>query len=307
MSSGNDVAIIAVPETTFNTTPVDSDDWFVVPWSDADSLTGQVETDASTEVQPHNQLSDQFVTRLTVGGDVPQEWSIGRYNPFLEAAFRSDFSGGVLEIGQDQKSFSIQKNFGVPVGAVEYMLMTGMRIGTFALTTEFGGKSTVTWSFAGSGITPKTTTDAVGLGAAPADPAPLRVLNGSSDIINIQVGGASYCVQSLSLNIEHSLRPRECMGNIAPDGQLYGSTVVSGSGTLYLENLTLFEDMINNTDNVLTFQFNDGTNTETWLAPKVKLSGSPDSGGRDGDNFYNFDFQCIYDSVTGTSLRVTQA
>lgn len=304
MSEADRVSLKYVAESTYNTTPVDSPDWKNIGFI-GEQFSGTPRTTASQQIRDDRNLSDLAVVGLDVPGGFTFELDMLNYDDFLEAALCGTWAANVLEIGTVDRAFSIEKYF---ADVDEYIAFTGMRVGSLSLDFTFGQLVSGAIEMAGAGVsTPNASL--VGAGSLAGVQMADKV-NASGDVSTLKVDGvtASDCYRKIALNVNNNLRAKECIGSAAPSDQRKGRAEISGTIEAYFEDTALYEKVLNNTDASFEWTVGDGTNSQTFLLPRVKLSGpAPQAGSENSDVIQTLEFRALFDATAGTSLRVTKA
>lgn len=308
MSDSNRVKITYVPETVFNTTPVDSVDW-VEARVTGETLSATTNRTDSTEIRSDRQITSSSKVSRQAAGAMNIELTMNTFDDLIEAAVAGTWTTDVLEVGVEERSFSIQKEF-QDLSTPSFELFTGMRVGQMDLNIATGSLVTGSFNFTGAGES-RGTTDALGLGTL--TPATTNdVLNATSSIASLTIDGSStgVCLTSLTMSVNNNLRENMCIGEEFANDIGYGSSLITGSFEAYLtyEMFQKLDAVADNTDVALSFQIGDGVNSYTILLPRLKLSAdSPQATAKDTDVMITFNYTALLDSVTGTSLRITRA
>jgi len=182
-------------------------------------------------------------------------------------------------------------------------LFIGQRVGTWSLDVSSGAVVTATWGFMGTSVsaqigaydltpTDATTTDVVG---ATANVAAVVV---NETLVNCEV-------QSISLNLDNGLRVQNAVGDKFPCGIGYGRQTITGSLTVYFQNLDDYNDFLNHTDVELWWTFLDNAgNSMKIKIPRAKYTaGSPALEGIDTDVTLTLDFQALAAPNVGTGVE----
>lgn len=305
MSETNRVSLKYVPEVTYGVTPTDDTGWKYTPYT-SESFTATVNTTESAEVRSDRMLSDMPKVSTQVSGGQDIELSPSTFDDFIEAAMCDNWTTDVLNIGTEKKSFSIEKAF---EDLAVYQSFTGMRVSQMSLSIAYGSIITGSFQFMGNG-SEQLASSLVGAGSATAVAAH-DVMNATSDVGTVTIDGGStgICINTLNIDLNNNLREITCIGKEFAEDISYGSASVTGSVEMYLtaESWALYGNVLSNADVALEYTVDDGTNSYTFLLPKVKLSGdAPQSSGKDADVMVTFNFSALVDDVTGTSFRITR-
>ncbi len=306
MSESNRVSLKYVPETTYNTTPADSENWVYTRFT-GESLTATTERQDSSEIRADRMIASSPKVKRTVSGGLDIELSPTTFDDFIEAAMCGTWTSDVLEIGTEQPSFSLEKEF-EDLG--KFQVFTGMRVGQMSLTIPAGGILTGSFNFQGAGES-RPSTSAVGTGT-PTEADTNDVYTGTSDFGTISINGSStgFCINSISLELNNNLREITCLGKEFPENISYGSASLTGSFEAYLtdELWDLYDSVSDNDDVEISFPVSDGTNSYTFYIPRSKLSAdSPQAGSKDSDVMATISFTALLDATEGTSFRITRS
>lgn len=306
MSEANRVSIIIVPETTYGTTPANSDNWVPQRFT-SESLAANPQTVVSDELRSDRMIADLIKTGEQIGGDMNVELSAGgTFDALLEAAMQGSWSSDVLQVGSTRRSFSIQKAFN-DFTSVPYLHITGARVNGFNFTFPYGQLVTGGFSFLGNSASVDTT-NALGTGTL-GSATTTEVLNGSSDVSSIQLNGATpgSVVRSIQLNVDNGMRPIEGLGSIGPMDYNSGRSNITGQIEIYFDDLIAYNALINNTAVSLVWTVSDGTNTLTFDLPNIKFnSGAPNATGVDTDVVLTLPFTALFDA-TKSAMRITRS
>ncbi|HET6416156.1 MAG TPA: phage tail tube protein, partial [Polyangiales bacterium] len=269
--------------------------------------------------------NDGFYLVTTVGTDTitvtpsPPTTNIADTTVFVSADH--------LENGVTEKSFSIEREFafGVsPAVTKRFTMFNGMEVQALSLNLTEGAIIGGGFTFLGKEGTVATATGAgTPVAATTTDP-----INATSNVgtISDTYGLAtratlSTALQSLTFNIDGSLRQRRAIANRTACGIGAGRFQVTGSVNAYFEDGALFEKYILHTATSLSANIHDGAtgasaaatlanriagNTYIITFNRVQFAQSPgpSAGATDADVFTNLNFQGIYDSETGCTVQI---
>lgn len=313
MSETNRVALTYVAESVYGTTPTDSSNWKTFRLT-GESLGANPSTVQSAELRSDRENSDLILQSFATGGDVNFEFSSDTFDDFLESAMGSTFQTGTLVGGTDSTSYTITKQF--QDLTTDYTHFTGMRVGNITLNFEFGAVTTGAITFAGKQPA-RSTSSLVGAGSV-AVATTTDIMSGA-DFSNFQTGtnvaglsASSILVRSISLSINTNLRAIEALGTTYPSNQSYGSRLITGSISYYYDDSSkdFYTATLDNTPRALQWDISDGTNTYTFLIPRLKFgSGDPVADAKDSDVMPSSDFTATYstEGAINTSLQITKA
>lgn len=235
-----------------------------------------------------------------VGGDGSLQLSYGDFDDMLEAALCGTWAADVLKTGSARRTFTFERYFADIAQRIRY---TGVEVNELSLTVAPNAIVAGSLSFIGLDQDPVNTMIAGSTYAAPSAQCPFDSFTGS-----IVEGGLTIgVVTQLEMTLANGLEPLFVVGSSSAIGKSIGRTNVSGTMTVYFENMTLLNKFVNETSSslVFTLQAEDGSTLEFNL-PNVKFnSGSPDVSG-DGPITLAMSFQALYDGTTQTELQITR-
>jgi len=217
--------------------------------------------------------------------------------------------GKTIVNGVAKSSMMVEQAF-TDIGA--FQLFRGQRVGTWSLNVESGAILTGSFGFQGTQVdideqTPPT--DPTWLGSGSYLPATTSaVLNATSNVGTIVKNGSALAtaVQSLSVDVDNSLRNQNAIGSKFPIGIGYGRLSISGTVSAYFQDMTLYNQMLNHDDVSMEFNFIDGAGNALHLEfPRVKFAASaPAPSGIDQDVMEDLDWQAIVDTTGTYMMRV---
>ena len=187
-------------------------------------------------------------------------------------------------------------------------MMTGMVPGTFSLDIASGAIITGTVGFQGRGSSMAQVAVLTGGGYTVLESTPGEVVNATADVGTLLKDGAAlpFCIQSLSLSGEANLRQQNCVGSKFSSGIGAGRFNLTGSMSVFFEDQTLFENILQHDTVSLGWTITDAEGVEYhYSIPAMKLSQNEIApGGIDQDVFENIEFTSLRDATTGAMLQV---
>ncbi len=296
LASGSRVDIAYVAETTFGTTPTTPQMILLPKHSSTLDLTKQLMTSktiASNRIQP-----DERHGNYVVGGDIVTAFSYHQYDDFLEAGFAGTWTSNVLKQGTTSRSFTIEEGF---LDIVQYRRFTGCRINTIDITVPPGDFATMNFGIVGAGLTTSQTA---------LDATETAVL-GSTEMTHIggtfTVGGTAIKATTLSLKLDNQMAPAYALGSSAALDVIWKESMVSGSVTVYYEDLVMYNRFLNETTAALSFTLSDGTNNYIVAVPKAKFNTGAIALTGSGEMFVTMAYVGLFDSSTGTAAMITRS
>lgn len=216
-----------------------------------------------------------------------------------QAGTSFDTVGNKLLCGTVQRSFTIEQLFG-DVDVSE--LYTGMRVGSGAFRIPPNGMATASFGFQGQNMqildganSPYFSgPDPVGTDGIFAGP------QGS-----LRFGGAERgVVTGIDLNVDLSLSADPVVGRDTVPNIFYGTTSVSGNVSAYLEDKSLIDVFVNETEvELISTLTESGTvapiDFMNFVMPRIKLGGATKTVGAQGGVIATFPFTALKANATG--------
>lgn len=209
----------------------------------------------------------------------------------------------LLRNGTVKRSFSVEQAF---LDVNQFFLFRGQRVSSLALNVSAGAITTGSFGFMGTSVARAGTTYANSL----TNPTTTEVVNATSNVGSISEGGTELAtaVQSISLNLDNTLRNQNAVKSKFPVGIGYGRQVVTGTVNAYFEDGALYDKFLAHTSTSLSFDFTDGTNRFRVTLPKVFFtSNNPMPGGIDQDVMQELAFTAVADASTACQIQIDVA
>ena len=227
------------------------------------------------------------------------------------AATGEKLIGQTIKNGTTERSFTIEESY---LDVFMYRLFNGMRISTMGMDLSTGSIATGSFGLMGTRATIEAETDAVtepswlGSGSRTAAPT-TKVLNATANVGNVIINGAiaQACFQSLSLNLDNTLRSLMCIGSKDPTAINYGRQTISGNISNLFANWDIYQKMLDHEDIALSFGLiaPGGQGGIHIHLPRVTLSTDTVnlSGGNDSDVQESIDWSALK-HADGYQIRV---
>lgn len=203
-----------------------------------------------------------------------------------------------------QKSFTLQKRFNDATSVV-YQNLTGMVADTMSMSFDTGSILTGSFGFIGQASNIGTTQIA---GATDTGTTTTDVMNAVSNLQNIEFDDTdtTACLVNMTLDTTGNLRAQNCIGNLAAVGVGTGRQEITGSITLFFEDITEYNKFLNNTEFKLSFRLQDGSgNAYVVTLPKVKYEGmTMNAGGLDGEVELSGTYRALLGTVGGVNHMI---
>lgn len=207
--------------------------------------------------------------------------------------------------GTVKRSYSIEQYFS---DTTDSFLFAGQRLGTMNWNAPAGDKVSGSFGFQGTTVTTSGAGSEVG---TPTAATTTDVVNATSNVAKILVGGTALScqVRAVNLSLDNALRNQMAIGNKYPCGIGIGRQNVSGSIEVYFQDLTMYDLMLNHTDVSLEWAFTDAAgNSVHFYIPRAKFaSDNPSLDGIDTDIMENLEWQAIADSTGTYQVQICHA
>ena len=298
-AQGSRSSLSYIVESTFGTTPAGN--FTNLPFT-THSLNLTKDRVAGNDIQSDRMPRVDRHGNRQAAGDIVADLRDADYDPLLEAAMLGAFSTDVLKVGTTPKFFSIE-DYAADIDQAR--LFTGMTVNSLGVSLAPNQMVTGTFGMVGKDMTIGATekTQDAASGAAPFDAysGDLKIANSGASL------AASAIVTGLDFSITNSFAPTFVIGDDAAPSLEYGRAEVEGTLTAYFEDAALINRFINETETALEASVGDGTNSMTFLFPRIKVNSA--DVGVDGptSRIVNISFVALYDSTEGTNLSITRA
>jgi hypothetical protein len=125
----------------------------------------------------------------------------------------------------------------------------------------------------------------------------------------IDEGGSSIgVVTEIELSVDNGLDPAHVLMDDEVITLINGRSNITGTLTVYLEDASLINKFVDETESSLEFQLQDpDANTLTFLLPKIKYGSAEHPVADEGAVFVTLPFQALYDETEDTNLKITRA
>ena len=309
MSDSNLSSIAIAAESTFGTAPTTGFKTFRYT---GESLNFNISNTQSAQIRADRNVNELVRTDASSSGDLNFELSYGTLDDLLEGLLCSSWDTSVLKNGAVAKSFSIEKNFGAGV-TNPFHLFKGMTPSSMGLSVSAGDMVTGNMSFLGKTMATAASKQNSSAIAAATTSSVMNAVNNVAVLTEgttNMLGASSDKVMSLDISIENNLRVRNSIGTLGATSIGMGQFVVTGSMSVYFASGGVFNKFLDNTDSSLSFQVSDGTNSYTFLLPKIEYTGGQVvAGSTNSDVMAEMEFQAKYDATSANqcTLKITRA
>jgi len=223
------------------------------------------------------------------------------FDVFLEAALQGTWATNVLTIpaSSTQRSFAIEEGY---TDLAQYHTFNGCTIDSVTVDVSTDGLVTTKFSILGATESAFSATSIDSTPTAVAAKPKFYHVGGTFK----EGGTAVGYLSAISWTLKNNLVAANVLGTAGVRSITSGKAEVTGKATALFEDATVYNKWKNNTDTSIEFTLTDGTNSHTYLFPKVKyVKGSMSSTG-DGPVTVELEFNAIYDTTAGTSLKITR-
>ena len=238
----------------------------------------------------------------TVAGDIPADLSFDTYDPFIESALQGPFTANVAKAGTTRKSFSILREFS-DIAADQFLLYTGCEVSQWTLSAAANGLAKSTFTMLGRSAAAPATADPATSYVAAGTSEPFDTFSGEMTIDSV----ASCIVTDYTVNVNNGLEAKYAVGCEGSEDPTVAQSIVDGSITVYLEDMTLYKKFINDQSLAISLKLIDANANEITIAiPNAVISsGTQPDVTADGAIMLPIAFTAHYHVGTGSHISVT--
>lgn len=296
ISSGSKVQVAYIAEVTAGTTPA-TPQTIAIPYAKFSA-----ELDRNTISDPSRTADNQkrFMSAgsYKTAGSLEVALSHSQFDPLLEAALMGTWTTNVLKVSNIQKYFTFEEfDSTLSFGRV----FTGVEVDSLKLSIKPDAIVSAVFALMGRGHTVVSTSIDVTPTAIIAGKNPMTGALGS-----LTIDGAAGLVTSVDLSVSNSIKMINTIGSPAATASTNGSKSITGTLTVLLENATLYNKFIANTNAVLAFTISDGTNTYTFSIPKCSFTKANASADSADERILSIDFEGLRDETLGAIMSITR-
>ncbi len=308
MADADQVTVKYVVEGTYGVTPTDSANWKYLRIT-GENLTAEPVTEESEEL-PGTQkgVVDVINNGQTVAGDIPFEYSAVTFDDMIEAALGGTWTADVLEDGNTERSFSIEKNY---PDISQFIAYKGKVVNAFSLSMQ--KKSKISGSVGFSGAQAVTSgTSLVGAGSVAAVNEKPIFRTGATitgvEIDDTAIGTLGVRLHGMDLSVAIGTEPEETVDSNYASGVSTNDLKITISISAYFDNLEIYNRIINTTAFKLEFTINDADgNSYAFVFPRCKfLSGTPDGASKGGAINISGEAVATADKTAGYAMQITR-
>ncbi len=302
-NQGSRTGISYVTETVFGTTPA-TPSLLQLPVLSSDLDISKTTYD-SEDILPDRQLRFHRHGTRSVAGNIEVDLRKGVYDDFLESAMFGTWATNVLKVGTTLKSLSIEE---ASEDIAQYRLFTGCVVNQMSVDIRPNQNVKTSFGLVGKDMTiAGTSVDAVKTAAASNQPH--DSFSGFIKLAN--AGSATVAVTSvtaINFMVNNDLGPTFTVGALTTPQIEYGRAAVTGELTAYLEDASLINRFLNETETALEVQVGSPTATSgyNFLFPRVKFDGSKLALNTLKSRPLTIPFTALYDTTEATILKITR-
>ena len=296
-ASGGSVDLTYVLETEFGVTPATPAMRYLPVNSTSVGLTR--EQLQSGRLRSDRQLEHLRFGNRSVAGDAAFELSHQDFDDILAAVFFTTWTANVLEgAGSVPTTLTVQRRH---LDVDQFFTYVGTAVNTFEFSLQPG----------------QIVSGTIGLiardsarGATLGDPADM-ISNEPYDSFtgSLLIGGDPVLdVTGISVSVDNGIEPNFVLFSDLTREYSSRKNIVTGEITVPFtaDTAAYIDNFLNEEETSLQFTVGGGGTGQTWLFPRIKLTSADLPVPDDGPLSLTLPFQCLFDQVTGTNVRVTR-
>ena len=294
-SQGSRTRLSILPEITFGTTPVGN--FTELPFT-THSLNLSKERVTGNDIQSDRMPRVDRHGNRTAAGDIVVDLRNGNYDSLLESLMFSSWVTGTpdtLKVGTTLKSLSVEDYLS---DIDQAKLFTGMVVSQASFSMQPNQMVTTTFSMVGKDMAVSTTEKTV---TAATVNQPFDAYSGDFRIGDHDGAlSALTAVTSIDFTINNKLNPTFVIGESTTPQLEFGRCEVEGTITAYIEDATLLNRFLNETETAFDVSVNDpsGTNEYKFFFPKVKINSADTPVENPQSRLVTLSFVALYDDAT---------
>lgn len=304
-SQGSRTCLSYLAESTFGTTPAGN--FTEVPFS-THSLNLSKERVTGNDIQSDRMPRVDRHGNRTASGDIVVDLRNGNFDAFLESLMFSTWDSSPasapdeLKVGTTLKSFSMEDYL---ADIDQAKLFTGMVASQASFSLQPNQMVNTTFSFIGKDMSISATEKTIN--AATVN-QPFDAYSGDFRIGNHDdTLSALTAVTSIDFTINNNINPTFVIGESTAPQLEYGRCEVEGTITAYIEDATLLNRFLNETETAFDVTVNDpsGSSEYKFFFPKVKINSADTPVENPQSRLVTLSFVALYDdSGTGEDSNI---
>ena len=298
-AQGSRSSLSYIVESTFGTTPAGN--FTSLPFS-THGINLTKDRVAGTDIQADRMPRHDRHGNKQVSGEIVADLREADFDPFLESAMLSTFSGDALKVGTTPKFFSLE-DYAADID--QSRVFTGCTVSTMGVSIAPNQMVTTTFGIVGKDMSISATEKTLD---AASNNSPFDAYSGSLSIGD--TGGtpsASAIITGMDFTLNNSFAPTFVVGSDSAPQLEVGRAEVEGTMSAYFEDSALINRFINETETELNVVVGDGTNTLTFNFPRAKINSA--DVGVDGptSRVISMSFVALYDTTDTTNFTITRS
>ena len=297
-SQGSRTRLSFLPEVNFGTTPAGN--FTELPFT-THSLNLSKERVTGNDIQSDRMPRVDRHGNRTASGDIVVDLRNGNYDSLLESLMFSAWDDSPssapdeLKVGTTLKSLSVEDYL---ADIDQAKLFTGMVVSQASFSMQPNQMITTTFSMIGKDMSLSASEKTV---TAATVNQPFDAYSGDFRIGNHDgVLSALTAVTSVDFTINNNVNPTFVIGESSTPQLEYGRCEVEGTITAYIEDATLLNRFLNETETAFDVSVNDpsGANEYKFFFPKVKINSADTPVENPQSRLVTLSFVALYDDAT---------
>ena len=213
-----------------------------------------------------------------------------------------DIVGERIDIGTTLTTMTIERAF---IDITQYQVFRGVAINNWQLSVQperiIGGS----WGLLGMSADPFSGTELDSTPTAAPTNSPLAAFEGTLYENETQIG----IVTGVDLTLDNGRALEAVVGSRFSPDVFEGRANITGTATVMLQDATIFDKFINETETSMWLRMDDINATDflNLVLPRVKYTGGAIDPPAEGPVIINMPFRALVSSVTGTSLSMQKS
>ena len=212
-------------------------------------------------------------------------------------------TSATLENGITETSFSVEREL---ADVSKYFLFLGMVPNQWTMNVAANEVITETFTFVGK----DSVLDDMPHSPEPVLPAPTEpVMNAVTDVAKITISGVTteIIVRSLDFTVNNNVRGLEAVSYLGAADLAEGDFLCTGSLEAYFQSGELYQKFLNSEEVAIELEFSRNGIKYSFDWPRVKIASDEVTvPGRNDDVMENIEWQALYDSASGYTMKITR-
>lgn len=298
-SQGSRTRLSILPEVTFGTTP--SGNFTELPFT-THSLNLSKERVTGNDIQSDRMPRVDRHGNRNASGDIVVDLRASNFDSLLESLMFNTWDASPsslpdeLKVGTTLKSFSVEDYL---TDIDQARLFTGMVVSQASFSMQPNQMVTTTFSLMGKDMAISASEKTVN---AATINQPFDAYSGDFRIGNHDGAlSALTAVTSIDFTVNNNLNPTFVIGEATTPQMEYGRCEIEGTITAYIEDATLINRFLNETETAFDVSVNDpsGSNEYKFFFPKVKINSADAPLENPQSRLVTLSFVALYDDAAG--------